>query len=302
MTGYRRTGHRRTGRGRTARSRWKAYAAAAGLGLALGVPVWFRVPWSPLRARFSRDVAAMQVRAAAAGPGGTFTEDDFAGLPPAVREFVARAGFPGTPRMNHMRIRFTDVAFSRGPATSPMRIDYTQYNSALEPERLALIESGMFSVPFEGYDYYAAGTGGMHAVLGKAVTLFDHRGSEMDQACLATYLAESLFLPASLLTGKITFEHVDAHRVAASVSHGGAHVSGEFRFTGDFEMAEFTTRDRAVARPDGTMEYVPWTARASGYAVRADGLRLPTRLQAVWEYPDAPLVYFDGAIGEIAYG
>lgn len=40
-----------------------------------------------------------------------------------------------------------------------------------EPCRMALIDSSMFGIPFEGYDYYQNGTGGMKGVIAKAITL-----------------------------------------------------------------------------------------------------------------------------------
>ncbi len=51
---------------------------------------------------------------------------------------------------------------------------------------MALIDSSIFGIPFEGYDSYQNGTGGMKGVIAKAITLFDQTGTDMDKACLAT--------------------------------------------------------------------------------------------------------------------
>ena len=48
---------------------------------------------------------------------------------------------------------------------------------------MALIDSSMFGIPFEGYDYYQNETGGMKGVIAKAITLFDQTGADMDKAC-----------------------------------------------------------------------------------------------------------------------
>ncbi|MDY3917602.1 MAG: DUF6544 family protein [Candidatus Limivivens sp.] len=48
-----------------------------------------------------------------------------------------------------------------------LKIDYTQYNFIHEPCRMALIDSSMFGIPFEDYDYYQNGTGGMKGVIAK---------------------------------------------------------------------------------------------------------------------------------------
>lgn len=38
---------------------------------------------------------------------------------------------------------------------------------------MALIDSRMFGIPFEGYDYYQNGIGGMKGMLAKAIPLFN---------------------------------------------------------------------------------------------------------------------------------
>lgn len=272
------------------------------LALIAGMLIWFYIPYSPIKKEFSRDVNALLSQSDVFGADEVFSEDDFAQFPPVIQKYVSHSGFIGQPKMDYMRMRFDHVAFSQGPTGPDLRIDYTQYNNAHEPERLALIESSLYAIPFEGYDYYSRGTCAMRGAIGKAFTLFDQRGNQMDQACLATYLAESLFVPAALLTGQVSFEQIDDYHVFASLTYGTVSASGEFTFSENYEMKEFVTHDRVVVQEDGTMECVPWVARASGYSRRADGLRLPTKLQAIWEYPDEPLVYFDGEISEIVYG
>ena len=41
----------------------------------------------------------------------------------------------------------------------------------------------MFGIPFEGYDYYSDGIGGMKGVIAKVITLFNQTGTDMDKAC-----------------------------------------------------------------------------------------------------------------------
>lgn len=76
---------------------------------------------------------------------------------------------------------------------------------------------------------------------------------------------------------------------------GGQTAGGVFIFSESGEMTSFVTEDRAATGADGTMEYIPWTARCSGY-VTENGVKHPTKMQAVWNYPDGDFVYFDGEI------
>lgn len=124
----------------------------------------------------------------------------------------------------------------------------------------------------------------------------------MDKACLATFLAESLFAPTILLQDYITFEKIDDFEVRASITCGGQTASGIFTFNEKYEMISFTTNDRAVAGMDGSMEYVPWSALCSDYQISLNGIKYPTKFQAVWNYPDGDFVYFNGVISEVSYG
>lgn len=167
---------------------------------------------------------------------------------------------------------------------------------------MALIDSRLFGVPFEGYDYYQNGTGGMKGVIAKTITLFDQTGTDMDRACLATFLAESLFAPTILLQDYISFEEISDFEVEATINYGGQRARGIFTFNEQYEMISFTTNDRAVAGTDGTMEYIPWSALCSDYQLNENGIKYPTKFQAVWNYPDRDFIYFDGVISQVSYG
>lgn len=123
----------------------------------------------------------------------------------------------------------------------------------------------------------------------------------MDKACLATFLAESLFSPTALLQDNVTFEEISESEVRATITYKGQTASGIFTFNERYEMTSFTTNDRAVAATDGSMEYVSWSAVCTDYKPSASDIMQPTNFQAVWNYPDGDLVYFDGVISEISY-
>ena len=201
-----------------------------------------------------------------------------------------------------MKMEYQDVAFRQGRDGPSLTIDYTLYDYTREPCRMAYIDSSMFGVPFQGYDYYENGTGGMKGVLAKAVTLFDQRGEDMDRACLVTYLSECMFLPPALLDGYISFEQTEDHSVRAVITYAGQTAEGVFIFNDDNEMIRFETIDRGVSNSDGTTEYIPWSAECSGYITSESGIRYPTDMRAVWHYPEGDFVYFDGRIDSIICG
>lgn len=265
------------------------------------VALWFAVPYSPLGSEFSRDVERAQA-AANTDSADVFVEKDFAAYPDAVQNYVQRNGFIGTPKYSWVHLEFADVDFIQGKEGRKLKIDYDQYNFAANPRRLAMVDSAVAGVPFQGFDYFADGKGGMKGVIGKAVTLFDERGPEMDRAALVTYLAESLFIPQSLLRNDIHFTELSEREVEASITYDGITVSGVFTFNDAYEMVEFTTSDRALSSEDGTITHVDWTARCADYRPNLQGIRLPTKFQAVWNYPEQDVIYFDGAIDKATFG
>ncbi len=264
--------------------------------------IWFNIPYSSVKKQFQNDITALFTENQLLVDNRLFTEKDFTHLPTAIQRYIENCGYIGTQKMSYLKMEYHNVNFSQGKDRPALTIDYTQYNFINEPCRMALIDSSMFGIPFEGYDYYQNGTGGMKGVIAKAITLFDQTGADMDKACLATFLAESLFAPTILLQDYIIFEEISDFEVKATISYKGQTASGIFTFNEQYEMISFTTNDRAVAGTDGSMEYVPWSAICNDYQLSSNGIKYPTRFQAVWNYPDGDFVYFDGVISEVSYG
>lgn len=264
--------------------------------------IWCNIPYSPVKKQFGDDVASLVAGSSLSDESRLFTKEDFSDLPMAVQKYIENCGYLGTPEMSYLKMEYRDVDFSQGRSGARLRIDYTQYNFVKEPCRLALIDSSMFGIPFEGYDYYQNGKGGMKGVIAKAVTLFDQTGGDMDKACLVTFLAESLFAPSALLQDYITLEEISDFEVRATITCGEQTASGIFTFNEQYEMISFTTNDRAAAGTDGSMEYIPWSARCSDYRVSQNGIKYPVKFQAVWNYPGEDFIYFDGVISGVSYG
>lgn len=264
--------------------------------------IWFNIPYSPVKKQFQNDIATISAENKLSVGDEVFTEKDFSDLPLAIQKYIENCGYIGKRKMSYLKMEYHNVNFSQGRNKPALTIDYTQYNFINEPCRMALIDSSMFGIPFEGYDYYQNGTGGMKGIIAKLITLFDQKGKDMDKACLATFLAESLFAPAILLQNYIAFEELSDFEVRATITYKGQTASGIFTFNEQYEMISFTTNDRAVTGTDGSIEYIPWSAICCNYQLSENGIKYPTKFQAVWNYPDEDFIYFDGVIGEVSYG
>lgn len=263
------------------------------------VLVWFRIPYSPLKAQFNNDADALKAKNNTYTGSEVFAEEDFADMPAGIQKYIENCGFIGKPKTNYVMMEYHDVDFAQGKTGPKLKIDYTQIDFVKEPVRMALIQSYMFGIPFQGYDYFNNGTGGMKGVLAKCFTLFDQRGREMDRACLATYLAECIFAPSALLQDNIVLEELSEYEVKVIAAYKGETVSGIYHFNDEYEMISFTTNDRAVSNSDGSFELVPWTAECGGYEFGTGGIKYPTTFKAIWNYSDGDFTYFDGKIAGI---
>jgi hypothetical protein len=230
-----------------------------------------------------------------------FSQEDIASLPPPVQRYFIHCGFIGKPKMQVMKASFKDVAFSLGRGKPTVKIDYTQYNSVRLPNRIAYIDSSLYGIPFEGIDAYIAGKGSMKGVLARFYTFFNLKGAEMDSASLVTMLSECLLIPTVALAEYVHWEAIDDTHAKATIEYYGIQCSGIFTFNQEGEMEYFTTDDRTAASlEDGSMERVRWTIHCSDYK-RIDGLLLPTVMQAIWNYSEGDLLYFDSNNGTIEY-
>lgn len=266
---------------------------------ACGILAWFQIPYSPVKKDFQKHVEQLKQRPS--NLEGVFSHEDFSQFPEVIQRYMEHCGYIGAPKMSSMKMDYGEVSFTMDRSSKAMHVGYVQYNFASMPSRLALIDASIFGIPFEGLDYYEDGCGGMKGILAKGLPLFNQQGEEMNRACLVTYLAESLFMPTTLLENDIVFEALEDHAVKATITYGGETVSGIFSFNDDDEMIVFTTNDRSMTNDDGTMEHFPWTARCGDYREAESGLVQPTTFQAVWHYSDGDFVYFDGIINNISY-
>ena len=263
---------------------------------------WFNIPYSPFKNQFKKDLNK-QIHLSESflqeSSKTVYTKEDFESLPPLLRAYIEECGYIGSPRKSVLKMEYMKVDFTLGQNRPKLKIDYTQVDFANIPIRLAFIDSKMFGVPFQGYDYFVNGKGGMKGVLAKSFQLFDQTGEQMDKAALVTYLAEIIFLPGVLLQDFVSFNQLDSHRVEARIEYKGLKVCGIYHFNDAHEMIYFSTDERGQTSSDGSIENIPWEAQCREYKLYSDGIKRPSIFRAVWKYPDQDFIYFDGKISSV---
>jgi hypothetical protein len=223
---------------------------------------------------------------------------DIAKLPFPVQKYFKYCGYIGTPKMNNMKAYYKEADFIQ--AGKKLKIEYTHYNFVEQPERLALISTSMFGIPFEGIDAFQNGIGSMKGVIAKAITLFHEKGAAMNQASLADCLAEGLLMPNLALQDYVKWESIDETHAKATITYYGISASGIFVFDEHGAMTSFTTEDREYNDGNGKTQKAKWSAVCGDYK-DVNGIKYPTTLKGVWHLEAGDLVYFDSRNMVIEY-
>lgn len=263
--------------------------------------IWFNIPFSPLKNEFDNDLKITIENNSNYKNNEKYTKDDFSHLPYAIQKYVEYCGFLGKDKMSYVQVEYKNVSFKQGKEKPSLIMDYVHYNFINPPVRLAFIDSSIFCIPFEGYDYFNNGKGGMRGVIAKSITIFNETGSELDEGSLATLLAESFLIPSMFLQDYIHFQQINEYEVRATITYDNMKVSGSFCFNEKYEMIKFKTESRALVDSEGNVQYIPWSGICTDYKLNKYGIKSPARLQAVWHYNDGDFIYFDGAINDIVY-
>lgn len=260
--------------------------------------IYFRIPYSKIKSDFNREATMLMSQAVTTND--IFTDEGIKDLPAPVKKYFNYCGLIGTQKMSFMKATFKNVTFKTGKDKPELKIDYTQYNFVSKPDRIALIDSSLYGIPFQGLDSYLNGVGDMRGVVAKSYTLFDQKGEAMDRASLVTFLAECFIIPNVILQDYIKWEDIDETHAKAIISYYGISAEGIFTFNDNGEMTDFTTNDRVATEIDGTTQAVRWTATCGNYK-ESNSIKKPTSLKATWHYSEGDQIYFSGDDVTIEY-
>lgn len=253
--------------------------------------VYLMIPYSPVKKEYSSIVG--ELSEANKMPKSIITEDDLKVLPEVIQKYFIKNGYVGIESASIIKFDFKDVEFSMGVNKPNIRIDYTVYDFVKEPTRVALIDSKMFGIPFQGIDICKDGKAKMKGTLAKNITLFNTKFDIID----SSYLSECMMHPSLALQENITYKQIDDYSVEATIRKNGRKTTGIFYFNENYEMTHFIDEKRLSS---DTNTYEKWSAVTSDYKV-VNGVNRPTKFQAVWNFSEGDLVYFDSKNMKISY-
>ncbi|WP_154674873.1 DUF6544 family protein [Desnuesiella massiliensis] len=256
-----------------------------------GIIIYLMIPYSPVKKEYWNNIKKFSEEYRL--PKDKITEDDLKILPEVLQKYFIKNGYIGIESASAVIFNFKDVDFSMGVGKPTLKIDYMAYDFVKEPTRLALIDSKMYGIPFQGIDMCKDGRGSMKGVVAKHITLFNNSFDIIDSA----YLSECLMHPSLALQEKIKYKQIDEYSVEATIEKNGAETSGIFYFNKNYEMTSFVVDKRLCAE---TNTYEKWSAIAMDYKV-INGINVPTKFQAVWNYSSGDFIYFNSTDMKISY-
>jgi hypothetical protein len=151
-------------------------------------------------------------------------------------------------------------------------------------------------VPVLGRDTYLRGKGRMLIRPLDLFTVVDAQGPEFDIGELVTYLNDAILLAPSMVLGpEARWSPVDAGSFDVTLTDRGTAVTARVFVDERGAVTDFSTTDRFYATGDAPPVRTRWTTPVPGWHEVA-GRMVPTGGQAVWQLPDGPLPYVEGAM------
>lgn len=204
---------------------------------------------------------------------------DFAGLPGPVATYLRRAIPIGTAPPAALKLEQTgEMLLGRRWRA------FTATEWLHPPPGGFTWEAAVHLAPFittRVRDSYTGGVGAMRATVA-GLTIVDARPDPaLDEGALHRYLAECVWVPTALLPRyAVVWSPLDGSRAHAALADAGNHVSLEFTFTRQGEVAQVFTPARART-VDGRFEPTPWRAQMTRYDERG-GFWMPVDVEVAW--------------------
>lgn len=247
------------------------------------ITVYLIIPYSPVKKEYWKTVEGFIQEYELSKD--KITEEDLKVLPEVIQKYFIKNGYLGVESASVVIFDFKDADLSMGVNKPNLKIDYVAYDFIKEPTRVALIDSRMYGIPFQGIDTSKDGKTSMKGVVAKNITLFNKYFDIID----ATYLSESLMHPSFALRGNIIYKEIDDYSVEATIRKNGRETRGVFYFNETYEMTSFVVEKRFCSE---TNTYEKWSAITTDYKI-INGINMPTKFQAVWNFSSGDLIYFN---------
>jgi len=226
-------------------------------------------------------------------------EDDIRHLPEPVQRYLCYTGIIGRQRVAFVRLKQTG-AMRPKPDGKWFPLKAEEYYTVDNP---GFVWKGCMAVApiisATAQDMYLNGEGNMHVKL-SAINIVNAKGKEMDEASLMRYFNEMQWFPSSLVGDNVKWETIDANSARSTLTDRGMTVSAVFCFDKEGKITNFIA-ERGRSTDEGKVVRTKWSTPISEYKTYANGLRLPSKGEAIWHLDSGEYSYIRLEITEVEY-
>jgi hypothetical protein len=219
-------------------------------------------------------------------------------LPELVKRYMKFTGVVGKPWIDTARVKYSGTF--RLTADKPWMPIIAEQSYTTHPP--GFVWKAWFKIAglplMYGHDTYQAGHGHMFGKFAGIFTLFDARGTELDQGSLLRYLNEATWFPIALLGENIAWQGVDDHSADVTCTDGGKSVSTRMFFDDAGRMTNF--RAQRYRENNGAYSLDTWETPMDEYGTFG-GLNIPVRGRGVWKLVAGDLPYINIALEKVEY-
>jgi len=229
------------------------------------------------------------------------TEEDIRHLPEPVQRYLRYTGIIGRQHVAFVRLKQTG-AMQPKPDGKWFPLKAEEYYTVDNPGfvwRGCMAVAPLISATAQ--DMYLNGQGNMHVKLLSAITLVNAKGKEMDEASLMRFFNEMQWFPSSLVSDNVKWEAIDASSARSTLTDRGMSVSAVFCFDSEGKIINFIA-ERGRSTDGGKLARTKWSTPISEYRTYSNGLRLPSKGEAVWHLDSGQYAYIKLEITDIEYG
>jgi hypothetical protein len=114
------------------------------------------------------------------------------------------------------------------------------------------------------------------------------------------YFNEMQWFPSSLVSGNVKWEAIDANSARSTLTDRGVTVSAQFCFDNEGKITNFIA-ERGRSTDGGKLVRTKWSTPISEYGTYGNGLRLPSKGEAIWHLESGEYSYIKLEITEVEY-
>jgi len=226
-------------------------------------------------------------------------EQDLVWLPDSVQRWLKASQIIGKENISALRLK-QNGKMKIKPNGKWMTARAKQYFTTDEPGFIWQVKVNMAPLlSFKGRDKYYQGEGHMLIKLLSLIPVADAKGQEIDQGTLLRYLGEIIWFPTAALSDYIEWEAIDSNLAKATMDYGGVKASGFFHFNDRGEVIKFTC-ERYYSKGDNQYSLEKYKALVGDYK-EFDGLKIPSKGDAIWELESGDYNYYKFEITEVEY-